>query len=193
MVNVNGRVSGSGSGARSSKAARRVRRAERASQSKRKSGASESESEAPADGESAAAAGAGARPMVGAALRGELEKQGYRVVGSHSGVKLCRWTKSSLRGRGGCYKHTFYGIESHRCVEATPSMACANKCVFCWRHHTNPVATEWKWDVDDPHLILDRVRCFGRARSRSSHLWLCTTLIDLLVLVLDRCSSSTCR
>ena len=58
---------------------------------------------------------------------------GYRVVGSHSGVKLCRWTKSMLRGRGGCYKHTFYGIESHRCMETTPSLACANKCVFCWR------------------------------------------------------------
>jgi tRNA wybutosine-synthesizing protein 1 len=45
-----------------------------------------------------------------------------------------------LRGRGGCYKHSFYGIESHRCMEATPSLACANKCVFCWRHHTNPGA-----------------------------------------------------
>ena len=39
-----------------------------------------------------------------------------------------------LRGRGGCYKHTFYGIESHRCMETTPSLACANKCVFCWRY-----------------------------------------------------------
>ena len=38
-----------------------------------------------------------------------------------------------MRGRGGCYKHTFYGIESHRCMETTPSLACANKCVFCWR------------------------------------------------------------
>ena len=40
--------------------------------------------------------------------------QGYKIIGSHSGVKLCRWTKSQLRGRGGCYKHSFYGIESHR-------------------------------------------------------------------------------
>ena len=47
-------------------------------------------------------------------------------------------------GRRGCYKHSFYGIESHRCMEATPSLACANKCVFCWRHHTNPVGKEWK-------------------------------------------------
>ncbi|NXN21979.1 TYW1 synthase, partial [Nycticryphes semicollaris] len=79
---------------------------------------------------------------------------GYKLIGSHSGVKLCRWTKSMLRGRGGCYKHTFYGIESHRCMEATPSLACANKCVFCWRHHTNPVGTEWQWKMDQPEMIL---------------------------------------
>ena len=41
---------------------------------------------------------------------------------------------------GGCYKHTFYNISSFQCMEMTPSLACANKCVFCWRHHTNPVA-----------------------------------------------------
>ncbi|XP_064893295.1 S-adenosyl-L-methionine-dependent tRNA 4-demethylwyosine synthase TYW1 isoform X6 [Columba livia] len=70
--------------------------------------------------------------MITPALREALTKQGYKLIGSHSGVKLCRWTKSMLRGRGGCYKHTFYGIESHRCMEATPSLACANKCVFCW-------------------------------------------------------------
>ncbi|NXJ93250.1 TYW1 synthase, partial [Corythaixoides concolor] len=79
---------------------------------------------------------------------------GYKLIGSHSGVKLCRWTKSMLRGRGGCYKHTFYGIESHRCMEATPSLACASKRVFCWRHHTNPVGTEWRWKMDQPELIL---------------------------------------
>ncbi|KFY05997.1 hypothetical protein V492_08197, partial [Pseudogymnoascus sp. VKM F-4246] len=31
-----------------------------------------------------------------------LTKQGYTIVGSHSGVKICRWTKSALRGRGSC-------------------------------------------------------------------------------------------
>eukprot|EP01096_Ripella_sp_DP13-Kostka_P006447 TRINITY_DN2309_c0_g1_i2.p1 TRINITY_DN2309_c0_g1~~TRINITY_DN2309_c0_g1_i2.p1 ORF type:complete len:413 (+),score=183.49 TRINITY_DN2309_c0_g1_i2:250-1488(+) len=83
-----------------------------------------------------------------------LQKQGYKIIGSHSGVKLCRWTKSMLRGRGGCYKHTFYGIASHRCMETTPSMACANKCVFCWRHHKNPVGREWRWKMDDPEMIV---------------------------------------
>ncbi|KAK4429251.1 S-adenosyl-L-methionine-dependent tRNA 4-demethylwyosine synthase [Sesamum alatum] len=97
----------------------------------------------------------GEKEMVTPVLRANLEKQGYKIIGSHSGVKLCRWTKSQLRGRGGCYKHSFYGIESHRCMEATPSLACANKCVFCWRHHTNPVGKSWKWKMDDPLVIVD--------------------------------------
>jgi len=88
------------------------------------------------------------------AMRASLTKQGYRVLGSHSGVKLCRWTKSMLRGRGGCYKHTFYGIMSFQCMEMTPSLACANKCTFCWRHHTNPVGKQWKWVTDKPDFIL---------------------------------------
>ncbi|KAF7682718.1 S-adenosyl-L-methionine-dependent tRNA 4-demethylwyosine synthase [Astathelohania contejeani] len=93
--------------------------------------------------------------MLNATLKKNLTKQGYHIIGSHSGVKMCRWTKSMLRGNGGCYKHTFYGIESHRCMEATSSLACANKCVFCWRHYTNPVGTEWKWKTDDPERIVE--------------------------------------
>jgi len=61
-----------------------------------------------------------------------------------------------LRGRGGCYKHTFYGIASYQCMEMTPSLACANKCVFCWRHHRNPVGTEWKWKVDAPEFLIEQ-------------------------------------
>jgi tRNA wybutosine-synthesizing protein 1 len=74
-----------------------------------------------------------------------LTKQGYQIVGSHSGVKICRWTKSALRGRGSCYKYSFYGIASHQCMETTPSLSCSNKCVFCWRHGTNPVGTTCKF------------------------------------------------
>lgn len=59
-----------------------------------------------------------------------LKKEGYKLIGTHSAVKLCRWTKHQLRGRGGCYKHTFYGITSYQCMEATPSLACANKCEY---------------------------------------------------------------
>ncbi|KAL4806809.1 hypothetical protein BDV18DRAFT_138261 [Aspergillus unguis] len=87
-----------------------------------------------------------------------LTKQGYTIVGSHSGVKICRWTKSALRGRGSCYKYSFYGIRSHLCMEATPSLSCSNKCVFCWRHGTNPVGTTWRWKIDSPDLIFDGVK-----------------------------------
>jgi len=55
-----------------------------------------------------------------------------------------------------CYKHSFYGIQSFQCMEATPSLACANKCVFCWRHHKNPVGREWRWSVDAPEMIVEQ-------------------------------------
>jgi tRNA wybutosine-synthesizing protein 1 len=87
-----------------------------------------------------------------------LTKQGYTIVGSHSGVKICRWTKSALRGRGSCYKFSFYGIKSHLCMETTPSLSCSNKCVFCWRHGTNPVGTTWRWKIDPPDKIFEGVK-----------------------------------
>ncbi len=87
-----------------------------------------------------------------------LTKQGYTIVGSHSGVKICRWTKSALRGRGSCYKYSFYGIASHQCMETTPSLSCSNKCVFCWRHGTNPVGTTWRWQIDQPEDIFAGVK-----------------------------------
>eukprot|EP01091_Cochliopodium_minus_P016453 TRINITY_DN6169_c0_g1_i2.p1 TRINITY_DN6169_c0_g1~~TRINITY_DN6169_c0_g1_i2.p1 ORF type:complete len:642 (-),score=215.94 TRINITY_DN6169_c0_g1_i2:264-2189(-) len=95
------------------------------------------------------------KEMLTPSLRKSLTKQGYKLIGSHSGVKLCRWTKAMLRGRGGCYKHTFYGIESFRCMEMTPSLACANKCVFCWRHHSNPIGTDFKWKMDEPEFLVE--------------------------------------
>ena len=96
------------------------------------------------------------REMVTPSQAQALRKEGYKLIGTHSAVKLCRWTKHQLRGRGGCYKHTFYGITSYQCMEATPSLACANKCVFCWRHHKNPVGKEWRWKTDDPHFVVDQ-------------------------------------
>lgn len=95
------------------------------------------------------------KPMVSrsSTTHSALTKQGYTIVGTHSGVKICRWTKSALRGRGSCYKFSFYGIKSHLCMETTPSLACANKCVFCWRHGTNPVGTTWRWQVDPPEMV----------------------------------------
>jgi len=84
-----------------------------------------------------------------------LTKTGYQIIGSHSAVKMCRWTKNSLKCRGQCYKHTFYGISSHQCMEMTPSLACANKCIFCWRNYSNPVTLKWKYEEDDPIWIVE--------------------------------------
>jgi tRNA wybutosine-synthesizing protein 1 len=83
-----------------------------------------------------------------------LERQGYRIVGEHSGVKLCHWTKASLTKGVGCYKQTFYGIESHRCLQMTPTVdACNLTCQFCWR------TQEWGSDsliqADDPAFIVN--------------------------------------
>lgn len=38
------------------------------------------------------------REMLTPSLRKALSKQGYRLLGTHSGVKMCRWTKAMLRG-----------------------------------------------------------------------------------------------
>jgi tRNA wybutosine-synthesizing protein 1 len=66
------------------------------------------------------------REMVTPAQRRALTKEGYKLIGSHSAVKLCRWTKAQLRGRGGCYKHTFYGIQSYQ-VSAFVGYSCCRR------------------------------------------------------------------
>lgn len=87
-------------------------------------------------------------------VREKLEKQQYGFAGKHSAVKECEWTKRDLKGEGSCYKHKFYGISSHECMQMTTSMACANRCTFCWRDYNSPVAKEWKDDYDQPEDIL---------------------------------------
>lgn len=87
--------------------------------------------------------------------KAELEHQQYRLVGSHSAVKPCGWTKNMIRGLGSCYKHKFYGIRSNQCLQMTTSMSCANRCTFCWRGYKSPVGKGWEWELDDPQTILD--------------------------------------
>lgn len=94
--------------------------------------------------------------MLTPAAKAELEKQQYRIVGSHSAVKTCGWTKSMINGEGGCYKLKFYGIMSNQCMQMTTSISCANRCTFCWRGYKAPVSKDWKWDVDDPEMILEK-------------------------------------
>ena len=85
----------------------------------------------------------------------DLYNQGYRFVGNHSAVKLCMWTKKALVTDDFCYKQQFYGINSHRCVQMTPSQdVCGNRCVWCWRdiEFTKP---NWVGPVDEPKDIID--------------------------------------
>jgi len=68
-------------------------------------------------------------------LKKILKKQHYAIVGDHSGVKLCHWMRQSLLFGRECYKQTFYGIESHRCLQMTPAINhCTQNCLFCWRY-----------------------------------------------------------
>jgi len=84
-----------------------------------------------------------------------LEKQQYGIVGNHSGVKLCHWMRQSLLYGRECYKQTFYGIKSHRCLQMTPSISqCNQMCLFCWRHQ-GFTEKELK-KIDDPEFILDK-------------------------------------
>jgi len=71
-----------------------------------------------------------------------LRKQGYQFFApdSSAAVKPCLWCKKALKGGEMCYKHQFYGIESHRCVQMTPTLRCNHRCLFCWRsfEHEHP-------------------------------------------------------
>ena len=62
-----------------------------------------------------------------------MKRQGYRFIGNHAAVKICHWTKKSIRQEGSCYKQKFYGIQSHRCCQMTPWLGCDNHCIHCWR------------------------------------------------------------
>ena len=84
-----------------------------------------------------------------------LKNQQYEMVGKHSRVKICHWTKSELKGEGGCYKHKFYGIKSTQCIQKTPTFICNNACVFCWRdlrYHTQPAMES---GIDEPESIAE--------------------------------------
>ncbi len=64
----------------------------------------------------------------------EFLKKQYGLVGSHSAVQICGWTKRMLRGRGACYKQKFYGADTASCAQMSPAAAwCSQNCVFCWR------------------------------------------------------------
>src|SRR3989338_9088848 len=85
-----------------------------------------------------------------------MKRQQYGLIGKHSRVKVCHWTKSSLRDEGGCYKNKFYGIQSHQCVQMTPSFTCNFACNFCWRDHAYHTAPVMKGGMDEPTDIVEK-------------------------------------
>ncbi|MCW4016847.1 MAG: 4-demethylwyosine synthase TYW1 [Candidatus Bathyarchaeota archaeon] len=89
-----------------------------------------------------------------------LQRQKYHLVGSHSAVKRCRWLYNSIVQGRTCYKQKFYGINSHQCLQMTPSVFhCTLGCVFCWRAQSGDNNLTWdetklpEWD--DPEDIID--------------------------------------
>lgn len=91
-------------------------------------------------------------------LQSKLKKAKYGVF-NHSAVELCHWTKKSFANDGDCYKHKFYGISTHRCMEMTPTaLNCENRCVYCWRptefYDTLNMPAEL---VDEPDVIVNHL------------------------------------
>jgi tRNA wybutosine-synthesizing protein 1 len=93
----------------------------------------------------------------------KLKKAKYGVY-NHSAVELCHWTKKSFAKEGesegaSCYKHKFYGILTHQCMEMTPTaMNCENRCIYCWRpaefFDTLQMPEEL---VDEPDVIVEQL------------------------------------
>ena len=84
----------------------------------------------------------------------ERYEEGYRLIGNHSAVKVCEYCRKSIKGVDVCYKNTFYGINSWRCVQMSPTFFCDHRCVFCWRN-TDYAWPKWQGPVDGPKLIVD--------------------------------------
>ncbi|MDL2261747.1 4-demethylwyosine synthase TYW1 [Methanimicrococcus sp. OttesenSCG-928-J09] len=82
-----------------------------------------------------------------------MARQGYAKAGAHSAVKTCAWLKNSMNGTGVCYKSSFYGVTSHRCLQMTPTLICNQECVFCWRPTEVVAAVPEQWDL--PETIVE--------------------------------------
>ena len=55
----------------------------------------------------------------------------YPFILSEACMNSCNVDCSHV-DRGGCYKYAFYGIESHRCMEATPSLVSGGGGEMDW-------------------------------------------------------------
>jgi tRNA wybutosine-synthesizing protein 1 len=89
-------------------------------------------------------------------LKAKLEHMHYEIIGDHTALEICGWTKKSLRDEGVCYKEKFYGIRCHMCAQMSPAAGfCDQKCIFCWRPHEHNIGTKMDKKVDSPKEIIE--------------------------------------
>ncbi len=109
----------------------------------------------------------------------KLKEQKYHLIGAHSAVKKCLWVHNALVHGKFCYKCKFYGIESHRCIQMSPSVLwCWNSCLHCWRMRPQDLGLSSEYltklpYVDDPEFIaesaiLEHRRTVSGYRARAS-------------------------
>ncbi|MCX6774003.1 MAG: 4-demethylwyosine synthase TYW1 [Candidatus Micrarchaeota archaeon] len=90
------------------------------------------------------------------AVQNNKWKKSYGLVGSHSSVDICEWTKKSFLDKGMCYKNKFYDIDTHRCCEISPATAwCQEKCIFCWRPMEWYYRTKMGKRINSPKQIIE--------------------------------------
>ncbi len=96
------------------------------------------------------------RQQVPNSLLQALKKHKYHLVGRHSAVKRCKWLHEALVHNRPCYKQKFYGIQSHQCIQMTPSVFnCTQECLFCWRAQRGDLQISWdetnlpNWDLPE--------------------------------------------
>jgi tRNA wybutosine-synthesizing protein 1 len=84
-----------------------------------------------------------------------LRNAGYVFIGEkkQAAVKVCYWTRKSIKGQGECYKQA-YGIKSSQCVQMTPDAEyCNNNCVYCWREVER--FKRKMQEYEDPEVIIE--------------------------------------
>jgi len=91
-------------------------------------------------------------------LKKKLARQRYHFIGNLAAIKACRWMHESLTKGKVCYKQSFYGVSSHRCIQLSPSpFHCTQRCTFCWRMQPDDVRAAWNElelkNPDDPEQI----------------------------------------
>ena len=89
-----------------------------------------------------------ASSVISPQIKERLLKQGYQLYGKQIAVKKCLWTHNYLKQDRFCYKSA-YGIQSHRCIQATPTLLCNHQCLFCWRLQEKDLGLKPVWDVDE--------------------------------------------